>query len=405
MVKALNGRLHVVDQRSKAAYYLHALRWFSAFYVMIYHLRPVLFKGYEQLEQKSLLVKGLYAATSIGNEFVMLFFVLSGYLIAGSVLRSVAAGTWSWKTYLLNRVTRLWVVLFASLLLTYVWARAQLFLFPQYDRFSDSLGWLDFVGNLLFLQGLVVPNYGENIPLWSLCYEFWYYMIFPCLILAFVANRIWKRVVYGAAFLVMAVLLGKAIMLYFLIWLLGAALVLVPAPRISERLLTRVAVPAAGCVSAVLLVAGKAVAGANEHAAGLAGFLAVWFISVGFAALIYAILHGYKRQASVQEVKRLHVHVVLAGFSYTLYLTHYPIVNFVRVWLGDGKWGSWNPDLPHLLLAVVIAIAICVYAWLLSLITEAKTAEFRNFAKKLLDAPFRGKKSAFDAKGHHIQGS
>ncbi|MEK8126938.1 acyltransferase [Paenibacillus filicis] len=402
MGKALSRRLVVISQKSKAAYYLHALRWFSAFYVMIYHLRPVLFKGYEQLQHKNLLIKALYAATSIGNEFVMLFFVLSGYLIAGSVLKSVAAGSWSWKTYLLNRVTRLWVVLISALLLTYIWAKFQLMLFPQFDRFSDSLGLLDFVGNLLFLQGLVVPNYGENIPLWSLCYEFWYYMLFPCLALAFAARQVWKRALYGAVALLMAVLLGKSIMLYFVIWLLGAALTLLPAPKLSERLLAKAAVPTLVAVCVALLVGGKVIAGEGEGS-GMLVYLVSLVISLGFAALIYAILHGLNRPATTLEIRRgLQAHAVLAGFSYTLYLTHYPVVNFIRVWLGDGKWGTWNPDLPHLLLGLVIAAAICLYAWMLSLVTEAKTAEVRNFFKKLQGAPSRRKKPTLDTKSHHI---
>src|ERR1039458_8382680 len=45
------------------------------------------------------------------------FFVLSGYLVGGSVLRSVRTGSWSWRAYLLGRLSRLYVVLLPALLL------------------------------------------------------------------------------------------------------------------------------------------------------------------------------------------------------------------------------------------------------------------------------------------------
>lgn len=404
MGKVLSGwRLTLVDQESKAAYYLHALRWFSAFYVMIYHLRPVLFKGYDQLEQKSAAIKALYAATSIGNEFVMLFFVLSGYLIGGSVFKSVKNGNWSWKQYLLNRMTRLWTVLFSALILTYILARVQLLLFPQFGGgFENSLNWKDFIGNLFFLQGVFFPNYGENLPLWSLSYEFWYYILFPCLVQFLAAKHVGKRIAYAIAFLIVSLVLGKSIMLYFVIWLLGAALVILPAPRLPKILLARFFVPVSIAASTVLLVLTKYVLELRGSSEFLA-FASSLAVSFGFTVMIYGILHTFDQKATAAEIKRgLHIHVVLAGFSYTLYLTHYPVINFIRVWLGDGKWGTWNPDLPHLLLALGIAVAICLYAWVLSLVTEAKTAEVRAFFQKLLEAPAQGKNAGLDTKSHHI---
>src|ERR1035441_502485 len=41
-----------------------------------------------------------------------------------------------------------------------------------------------FFGNLFFLQSVVSPVFGSNGPLWSLSYEFWYYILFPVLMIA-----------------------------------------------------------------------------------------------------------------------------------------------------------------------------------------------------------------------------
>jgi len=45
------------------------------------------------------------------------FLVMSGYLVGGSVLRSRKAGRWSWRSYLLGCLSRLYVVLLPALLL------------------------------------------------------------------------------------------------------------------------------------------------------------------------------------------------------------------------------------------------------------------------------------------------
>jgi len=54
---------------------------------------------------------------TLGNEAVMIFFVLSGYLVGGSAIGAMRRDTWSWRRYLLKRLTRLWVVLIPALVL------------------------------------------------------------------------------------------------------------------------------------------------------------------------------------------------------------------------------------------------------------------------------------------------
>src|ERR1700722_8142246 len=46
---------------------------------------------------------------TVGHEAVMVFFVLSGYFVGGSALRAVRKGYLSWKKYLFQRLTRLWL--------------------------------------------------------------------------------------------------------------------------------------------------------------------------------------------------------------------------------------------------------------------------------------------------------
>jgi peptidoglycan/LPS O-acetylase OafA/YrhL len=67
---------------------------------------------------------------------------------------------------------------------------------------------------------------------------------------------------------------------------------------------------------------------------------------------------------------------LLAGFSYSLYIFHMPILVFLRNWLIPGR--SWSPDLPNFLKATVIAVSVSIYAFAFLRLTEAKTDVFRR---------------------------
>ena len=127
----------------------------------------------------------------------MVFFVLSGYFYIGtSVLESVGKQEWSWRTYLVTRITRLQLVLLPALVLGALWDRigmkipqaAALYYQGLYKFYSPSVALRStfpvFLGNFFYLQSIVSPIFGSNGPLWSLSYEFWYYIVFPALILA-----------------------------------------------------------------------------------------------------------------------------------------------------------------------------------------------------------------------------
>ena len=67
--------------------------------------------------------KTFYFLTGLGHQAVMVFFVLSGFLVGGHVYTAVAEGRWSWPDYLIKRLTRLWIVLLPALVLTAIWDR------------------------------------------------------------------------------------------------------------------------------------------------------------------------------------------------------------------------------------------------------------------------------------------
>src|SRR5262249_43175133 len=116
----------------------------------------------------------------------------------------------------------------------------------QHDFFpvASRLGWETLVGNLLFLQSVVVRPFGSDDPLWSLSFEFWYYALFPCawLALASSISRM-KRLALGAVFVALLCVVGRSIALYFPIWLFGAIVARMPeVPMLRSRRRTAISV-------------------------------------------------------------------------------------------------------------------------------------------------------------------
>ena len=163
-------------------------RGLAAFLVLISHVRNLLFEDY--VPNGNPLAQFFYFITGFGHEAVILFFVLSGFFIIGSIHESVQRQQWSIRNYIINRLTRLWIVLLPSLLLTLCWDHLGLMLYSDAYTYAGTLinispespvlhlGITNFAGNLFFLQTILVTTFGSNGALWSLSNEFWYFVLF-----------------------------------------------------------------------------------------------------------------------------------------------------------------------------------------------------------------------------------
>jgi peptidoglycan/LPS O-acetylase OafA/YrhL len=375
-------RLGLLPNKSKLtkriSLHLDLIRGVSALIVLLYHLRGLFFVDYPFLTSNSLRSSVLYAVTGYGHQAVMVFFVLSGYLIGTSVMESVGNFQWSWRSYLLSRLVRLQLVLFPALLMGALWDRigmrlpqaASLYYGALYKFYSPSVALRStvtvFLGNVFFLQSIVSPIFGSNGPLWSLSYEFWYYILFPALILAMAANvRTHIRILYAGLTLFLLWFVGAQISLYFLIWL-GGALVgyLQRGTRFKSPFPT---LPWAGGLMFVVALAW------SRTQRILSDLMVDYIVAFCFALWLYTLLLGSRDCASAAYAYGAKK---LAGFSYTLYLTHFPALLLLRAWLNPQ--GNWQPDPRHLAYALGIGILILSYAYILAEVTESRTAAVKN---------------------------
>jgi peptidoglycan/LPS O-acetylase OafA/YrhL len=363
------------------------MRGAAALAVAAGHTRGLFFADMAQVHGPSLPLKLLYGATSLGHQAVVVFFVLSGFLIGKSVLRSWQAGEWSWRAYLINRGSRLYVVLIPALLLTagFDWAGSHLSSGGWvYRTILGNFGAAPFaanytlpalLGSAAFLNTIITPCFGSNGPLWSLANEFWYYLLFPALVCVIrLRSAARERLAYACLLGAVLWFVGRSISLYFLIWLMGALvakLTLSARRRWGEGLALASAGLAAAC--GVAFWAGDQAA-ISDFVLGAAVSALVW---LAWSNRDFGVTGAYRWTAGV-----------FAGFSYTLYATHFPLLVLLRADLLPKE--RWQPSFASLVFASAVLAGVLLFAYAVSRVTEARTESVRNMALAFL-APQRGR--------------
>lgn len=370
---------------------LDLVRGIAAFLVCAFHLRQALFVGYGESDASILVRFPFYLLTGLGHQSVMVFFVLSGFFVGGSVLRQ--AGAFRIGGYALSRLSRLWTVLIPALVFTYfldlsiravsppvlegafqsIWHSG-----PVSGQYSTS-PWT-FLGNVFFLQTTIVPVFGSNGPLWSLMCEFWYYAIFP-VVLFLVGWRVprtgWLARLAGLlAVCACAWAFDQRFWIGFAVWCLGAGLyLLVEKWPILARPQARLHPWIAAAAAAGLLV----VSLANRVPRIERAFGGFYDILTGLAAFLFllAILDlpvgGWLRRFAIWS----------SDISYSLYLVHFPIVLLIgALRVSEPRWRPEAGSFALFLLAFAFLVAAGhAFWWLFERRTET--------VKRWMGAAFR----------------
>ena len=194
--------------------WLDAMRGIASLIVFLSHSRLVFFGsaafaigGFDIATQKAEQRVAQAEVAGLGHMAVIVFFVLSGYLVGGGAVRALRKNQWSASQYAIARISRLWTVLIPILAIgflldNYGYATAEagsLYLGPSGQiavpaNLGSIIGFSTLLGNLFFVQGILVSPFGTNFPLWTLAYEFWFYVAFPFLLfLAWPSSTILTR--------------------------------------------------------------------------------------------------------------------------------------------------------------------------------------------------------------------
>jgi peptidoglycan/LPS O-acetylase OafA/YrhL len=329
--------------------WLDALRVGATILVVLSHWAYPRFTGGDYIVLRDL---------NLGSDAVIVFFVISGLVIAYAAERDGRLAT-----YAFNRATRLFSVLLPAVLLTFAFDRIGQRIGPEaYDNpFYNPLTLQD-----MLLRGLTMSNewagagghlrLGTNGPLWSLSYEAAYYVLFA---LAFYLSGARRAVLMLAC----AWLFGPRVLLLMPAWLLGVWLWRHIAAGGAARMpLLRAQLFAWG--GPLLYIAGLALHLPETLAA---------FTAEAFAPQHYRMVLGFSDEflwnALIGGLAALHILGMArllqhregcdpgirwwAGASFSIYVTHYPALHLIDACVPAG-----TPGRDALLLAGSIGIGL-----------------------------------------------
>jgi peptidoglycan/LPS O-acetylase OafA/YrhL len=386
-------RLHLVPESQLGSDSYHsilisALRALAALQVAAAHLRAEFFPGLRGLDNPALWYQALAFFSGFAHQAVLVFFLISGWLVGGSLLNKLGQPE-ALTLYAIDRVTRLWTVLMPTFVLILAFGILNGTLDPRTPDFSASnpYSWVTLAGNLVGLQNVSVPEFGDNYPLWSLANESWYYLMFPVLVLG-LKSRGGARALALGFLLATALLLPTHISVYFLIWLMGAA---ASRLRLDCGAGTRLALLSALALLSVVF----RLKGSNDDLS-LASFPQDLALSVLFLLFLCStVVKTDPASRLTNRARRLAN--LFSDFSFTLYVVHIPVLGMLG-WLGLQFYGSRQLD-PHALSSLVIygamLAAVVLFAYGFYRLFEARTYQVRRWCKALLtSAPLPNRRSA-----------
>lgn len=354
------------------------LRGLCAIQVAAAHLRAEFFPSLRTLADPSLAYQGLAFLTGFAHQAVVLFFLISGWLVGGSLMAKLGQPQ-ALQSYAIDRLSRLWTVLIPTFVLMLLFGVLAGQLLPNTIDYSPSNSYslLSFAGNLVGLQTVTMEPFGGNFPLWSLANETWYYLMFPLLLVLVTAATAARRALAMLSLVAVALTLPYDITLYFLLWLLGAVGSRV---RVACSQLMRWVVLAVFCA----LAAYFRLTGFNDDL-NAASFPQDLVYSLVF--LLFLCSMDVKADPGSRRLAQLRSGATFfAEFSFTLYVFHIPLIRLMQH-VGLTVWGRYrlSPDnwidygIYASLLGVILVLSYGSY-----LLFEAHTPKVRRWLKELL---------------------
>lgn len=382
----VHSNISFINKRLSA--FLHCVRWIAAMLVMTGHLRDILFVNYKQILNLNVAANVFYFVTGFGHYAVIIFFVMSGFLIGGETIDRYISGSFDWRSYLIKRTSRIYVVFIPVLLLGGMLDISGLHFFNTlgiYDntdsfQFNSELTDRDisanltkkiFIGNLAMLQTVKVPVLGSNGPLWSLANEFWYYLLFPSLLGIFFSDN--NRTKINCAILSIFIywLLPFKILMYFFIWILGAL----------TRKLYFALNPIFSMLQFILLVGTLRIIAKDAY---------IWDVLISSSFCI-TILAFNSNQQTVNRSLRSGFHKIMADFSYTLYALHFPLILFIVNALSSivGLNIARQPHLQSYTIFFGLMAAVYAISYYLGKYTEGNTGKLRRILFQIIESDLK----------------
>jgi predicted ATP-grasp superfamily ATP-dependent carboligase/peptidoglycan/LPS O-acetylase OafA/YrhL len=352
--------------------YLDLVRVASALLVVLYH------------SNIRLLSTDKLPLSNHGHAAVIVFFVLSGYVISHITATRENTPVEYWS----SRLSRFYSLALPAVLLTPLLDHLGEAMAPQFygDRTTHDLAWLRVLTSLAFLNEtwtLSIMSF-SNVPYWSLCYEFWYYALFAAV--SYTQGR--RRVLWCGALML---LIGPKILLLAPVWITGVVLhrwtalqrihltagaLLLLASCVAYGLFHHYAMTEAGSEWLRQRI------GAHWHRQlafskfFLTDYLLAIIVGCHFIGM-RALVTRMQRQAWLTWLEP--VVRSLAAYTFSIYLLHQPLIQFYAA-LFNG-----DPTRPWFYLITMLAVFASIFA--IGTVTERQRHHWRRIIRNWLISP------------------
>ncbi len=270
--------------------------------------------------------------TKLASYCVLMFFVLSGFLISYSLRQHrIRSPHYSFSHFFKDRFFRIYPPFIAALAFVFLFDLIGFYITGQYYSFTIYIG--NFFINALQLQEFPVATYlnehymieffrfhyfGTDLPLWTISIEWWLYMFYGFSVFYIIRNSkvrwyhfliLMFLAITPVYYLLVSTRMEKGLTIY---WFIG---VILTFSRVIYRPKTNFLF-----ILNVLLLA-----------TGMLGF--VWFGYETSILLFFISLFLFVQTTNDSKFS-VHPHLKniserLAGYSYSLYLIHYTIIYFI----------------------------------------------------------------------------
>lgn len=269
----------------------------------------------------------------LASYCVLIFFVLSGFLISLSLRNNVARDqNYGFKEYFRDRFFRIYPPLIGALVLVFAIDIIGFQFTGQLFSFKIYIG--NFFINLLQLQEFPLATYlnehymieffrfhyfGTDLPLWTISIEWWLYMFYGVLVFYFFRKRKidWRYLVpllflaiTPIYYLLVSARMERGLTLF---WFLGVVITLTARTRKSN-------------ISTFAFILNTLFILLGTYGFTLFGYNLSIFIL--FLSLTVLISLGQQEYFKFNKIFKK-VSEKLAGYSYSLYLLHYSLLYFI----------------------------------------------------------------------------
>jgi peptidoglycan/LPS O-acetylase OafA/YrhL len=336
---------------------LDIIRLCASLIVLVIHAYGQWYPPLSRIDQKD----------NLAHEAVIIFFVLSGLVIAYTTQVN-NRGT---RQYAKARLSRLYSMVLPAILLT---AAIEVFIINYNPIVAESISRgfapLRYVSSMMFMNEIWFFSTAPllNGPLWSLSYEFWFYVIWGLWFFRHKSKYSWILIIAGV------LIAGPKILLMMPIWIFGALAYLAPKIKINKNEgVFILAILIILLISIIYYVPPYPMIIGSTPLTWAAQFLTDWLTGLVIASIMYITLCWDipKMQSPKNGILRK-----IADLTFPIYVFHYPLL---RLWGASFGFSEGN-----LLECVVVSLMVLFLCTIIGFYLESRKNLWDSGINKIL---------------------